>query len=249
MINSTTQVMLEYFNKYLKSCLKSNIGAKMLMSVTGVKKLQILGIVENVSETHSNVEKLVEACDLQDLDHESLTFTGDQKMGYTLCGHQGQNSTRPCMYCLALKPLTGDEDAELRTLGQIRKNYQDFEAAVGPSKKGSLHNNIAHRPLLPGPDDKLVLDCFPVPTLHVKLRAVNHMLDQLTAESMKRFGTDIVVEFCKQSHIVKKDYFGGNYEGNMVDAILKKLTRLDEKLPEDLKKFTRSLKRLGRIVS
>ena len=48
---------------------------------SGVKKLQMLGIVENVVEDYDNVSKLFKACDFSKMDHEKVTFTGDQKMG------------------------------------------------------------------------------------------------------------------------------------------------------------------------
>ena len=66
-----------------------------------------------------------------------MTYTGDQKMGYALGGHQGQNSTRPCMYCLVLGPtILGDDEGEMRTLGMNRKNYQDYLA------NGAKHNTL-----------------------------------------------------------------------------------------------------------
>ena len=221
------------------------------LKYTGVKKIQILGIAENVSESHSNVEKLVKACNLSELDHKTMTYTGDQKMGYCMSGHQGQNSTKPCMYCLVIAPLTSKDEAELRTLGLNRQNCRDFHASTSKQKLGKNHNNIVHEPLFIGPDDKLILDCFPVPALHIKLRSVNHICDHLTIQSKKKFkdadgnSIDMVLEFCKDNHIVKKNYFGGQYEGNQCNAILKQVDKLEAKLPRSLKKFTKCLGKLS----
>ena len=184
-----------------------------------------------------------------------MTYTGDQKMGYALSGHQGQNSTRPCMYCLVLGPtIQGDDEGEMRTLGMNRKNYQDYLANGAKRKEASKYNNIADEPLFIGPDEKYILDCFPPPVLHLKLRSLNHICDHLTAETKQRFkdsdgkGIDLVLNFCKDNHIVKKSYFGGQYEGNMCNAILKKVDKLEDTLPDDLKKYTRCLANLNVVV-
>ena len=140
-------------------------------------------------------------------------------MGYTMSGHQGQNRKKPCFYCLAEGPLSTNEYAELRTLGMNRKNCHDYHVDGAKLKKAMEYNNIVYQPLFIGPDEKLILDSFPPPTLHLKLRGLNHICDHLTKESKKIFkddegnGVDIVLEFCKENSIVRKDYFGGNYEG------------------------------------
>ena len=126
---------------------------------------------------------------------------------------------------------------------------------MDPTGEQAKFNNIINEPLFIGPDSKLVLDCFPPPTLHLLLRTMNHILDKLTEAGKTYFldengnGLDIVLQFAKENWIVKKSYHGGNYEGNMCLAILKKLERLVAKLPEDLKPFTNCLYNLKNVMS
>ena len=66
---------------------------------------------------------------------------------------------------------------------------------------------IINEPLFIGPDNKLILDSFPPPSLHILLRTLNHILDKLTEAGKKYFldengnVVDIVLQFAKENWI------------------------------------------------
>ena len=70
-----------------------------------------------------------------------------------------------CCYCEARNPRWNrdegvgkwQKDANLRTLGSIRKNCQDF-VEDGPNAKAMDHMSAVHQPLLKGPDNIAIID-------------------------------------------------------------------------------------------
>ena len=142
---------------------------------SGVKKLFIIALVEDISENHFNISKIFE---LMDLENIHFKFVCDLKVANILCGLQSHASKHPCCFC----DVTKDElhkRGNLRTFGSLRQNFEAFK-----SSKSSLASdffNCHEKPILPHEDDTEVLDVIPPPELHLMLGAVNHLF-----QGMKR---------------------------------------------------------------
>ena len=118
-------------------------------------------------------------------------------MEYIVTGKYGPQGKCCCYYCRVRGPLTGQEE-ELYTIGMLKEHNRQFVANNGSRLKDTqLYDNVIHAPLLSGPDYLLVLDQFPPPQLHLLLRSVNHIMENLQLNSQKLYGTDFVMDFVK----------------------------------------------------
>ena len=111
--------------------------------------------------------------------------------------------------------------------------------------KVSLNSLTEHGTVKTG---NVTINKFPPPVLHLKLMTVNHICDHLTLQTKKHCGRDLVFEFAKEESICRKSYHGGNYQGNQCNDIMKKVDKLEQKLPRKLKKFTKCLRKFKVIV-
>ena len=197
-----------------------------LFKDTGVKKLSVIELAQNIKENYDNCSTLFKENDFEELDQDNLTYCGDQKMEYCMTGKGGPTCKKCCNYCRAQTPLTGEESAawlELYTLGMLRELNREYVANGSKAKDAMHYDNVINWPLLTGPDDKLVLDMFPPPQLHLMIRIVNHILDNLSKVSKKWYGQDYVLDFVKQTGIARQDYHGGGFEGRVVNKISRKI--------------------------
>ena len=78
-------------------------------------------------------------------------------------------------------------------------------------------------PNFAGPPSQKIIDMFPPSVLHLMLRIINHICDDLSKKTKKRFRRDMVLEFAKENAIVRKSYHGGNYQGNQCKSIMRKV--------------------------
>ena len=215
---------------------------------TGVKRLALIGNAQNIKENYENVSKMYNACQISRFEGTPHTVTGDQKMLSTLCGKPNSSAKCPCGHCNAETPFDFGEGGQLYTLGDLREQHREYVFAGCPRDRQREFDNVVNWPLLHGPDTMLVLDRFPPPVLHLKLRTVNHICDKLSELTKKKCDMDIVLEFTKENWIVRKNYHGGNYQGNQCNKILANVDLLEAKLPEDLRVFTRCLRAYGFVV-
>ena len=90
----------------------------------GVNKLALLTLVEQkeegVKENHDSLSQLVEECGIKDIDHDKMTWTGDQNAVNDFCRIGNQKSKYPCVYCKARQPFGGEEEAN--TMGLLRED-------------------------------------------------------------------------------------------------------------------------------
>ena len=57
-----------------------------------------------------------------------------------------------------------------------------------------------------------MIECVPPPSLHLKLRSVNYILDECAERSVTQNGQNLVKEFAIDKGIVKKNYHSGEFE-------------------------------------
>ena len=88
----------------------------------------IIGLVENVAESHSNREKILNILKLNDLQY-FCAF--DMKLGKTFFGIESAASTHPCPWCNISKEKLQDfqTHSELRTLESIRSLANAYKTA------------------------------------------------------------------------------------------------------------------------
>ena len=181
----------------------------------GVNKLAIVGqteLVDGVTENHDSLSQLVHECGIHDIPHQSMTWTGDQKVLNDACGVGNHKSTFPCGHCMVKFPVKGDEKAELRTLGHLDDEYENFIRDGGNKKNAKKYKSVINKRFIHGPREKKVIECFPPPVLHYKLRATNYILKECAKRSQKNVKEDLVKKFAIQHSIVKKGYHGGEFE-------------------------------------
>ena len=204
---------------------------------TGVKRLTLLGAAENVKESYENVRDLYNECQIEKFQGTPHTYTGDQKILSIMCGKPNSNCKFPCCYCNAETPYGFKEDGDLYELGYLQEQNREYVFAGSPSLRQRDYENVVNYPIFAGPPSQNIIDMFPPSVLHLMLRVINHICDDLTNKTKKRFRKDIVLEFAKENAIVRKSYHGGNYQGNQCRSIMRKVDRLEAKLPGDLKVY------------
>ena len=168
--------------------------------------------VEGVKENHDSLSQLVEECGIKDVDHDKMTWTGDQKAINDFCGVGNHKSKYPCPLCKARQPFNGEEEAELRTLGDLDDQHAGFVERGSNLKYAMKFESCINKRIIHGPREKKVIECIPPPSLHLKLRSVNYILDECAARSVKVAGENLVKKFAIDKGIVKKNYHSGEFE-------------------------------------
>ena len=102
--------------------------------------------------------------------------------------------------------------------------------------------SCVNEPLITGDDDDRLLEIIPPPQLHLKLGVVNTLLATLH----KRW--NFAYTWAANEGIVRENYHGGQMEGRMCDKLLTKAHVLEERLPEDLKKFARAMSHFKNVM-
>lgn len=128
---------------------------------TGVKKLMILCLINDIPETYDNVKLLLESLLLDEI---AFTVASDLKLANILTAIQCHSCAHPCTYCDASPPWSNK--GKVRTLGRNHENYRKFHV-------NGANLNCVHPPLLNNPDETEILDLIPPPELHILLGVVN----------------------------------------------------------------------------
>ena len=216
--------------------------ASDLFKDSGIMRLQILSIVENVNESQENLETLLDLLKLDDALEGFVRFNAwDMKVRNLYFGIGTNSSTYPCTKCILPKRDFGNpkfifKGGTLRTLGSIRKNAHAYqEKAATYTGKGKLssaeYKSCEKPPLSNAPNEKLVLELDPFMVLHNILGIVNdlyNLLDKLL-ENFPISAADWAIKALK---LKREKYFGGNFKGNECDALLNNLDVLEQLLKD-----------------
>jgi hypothetical protein len=172
--------------------------------------------VENISENHFNISKILELLDLENI---HFKFFCDLKVANILCGLQSHASKHPCCYCDVAKDELHREGT-LRTFGSLRQNFEAFKASQ--TSVASNFKNCHEKPLLSQGDDTEVLDVIPPPELHLLLGAVNHLF-----QGMKRVW-DLADSWPESLHIKPAPNHGGHlFNGPACHKLLQNIDQLE----------------------
>ena len=169
-------------------------------------------LVDGVKENHDSLSQLVHECGIHDIPHDTMAWTGDQKVLNDACGIGNHKRTYPCGHCMAKFPFNGEEKAKLRTLGHLDDEHGKFVRNGGKLKNAKKFKSVINKRFMHCLIEKKVLECFPCPVLHNKLRATNYILKECTKRSKKKIKMDLVNKYAIQHSIVKNGYHGGEFE-------------------------------------
>ena len=124
---------------------------------SGVKKLLLLALTP-ISERHDNLATILDCLGIKGLEYG---VSCDLKMVLMLLGKQGASSTHACPFCTASDPWLAAGSPI--TIGSLWKDYERFHSdpeaggGGGDEKLAKHFNNVVRKPLVTGPDDKLIL--------------------------------------------------------------------------------------------
>jgi hypothetical protein len=200
---------------------------------SGVKKLFLLCVVEDVQEQYDNIAVLLHAVDISSI---HFTLACDLKLANMISGIQGHASAHPCIYCEGSHPWNAA--APMRTLGSIREKAEAFRSAGSRQQAAKHFANCVRSPLLPGADSDPLLKVVPPPELHIMLGVVNRIFDELNAA----WGEDNAYKWGHSVHVCRKLYHGGCLEGPACRRLLQKAHELRRDVPPRLRIYADALK-------
>lgn len=182
---------------------------------SGVKKLFILALTEAIQENYENVLSLWSALDINKF---IGTIAVELKRANILCGIMSHSCLFPCTWYFARKDML-HESAELRTVGNILINYNNWLMAGGDKNKAKYFMNCVGQPVLGNNDDKRIIDVVTPPALHLMLGAVNTIYSRMLAKFEDH--TLIWTKKCNVSREVTRS--GSGFNGNSCKTLLSKL--------------------------
>lgn len=109
------------------------------------------------------------------------SITVDLKMANLILGLQSHGSKHPCAFCDAENPRSASDwkVGELRTLGSIRRNLQNWRDSGSVPSRAKEFFNCVSAPLFNGEDTRLSLGLLSVPELHLLLGPTNDLVKHL----------------------------------------------------------------------
>ncbi len=199
----------------------------------GVKRLLILAIVEDVCESYSNLQALLQLLKLEEV---SFTLAVDMKLANALLGLQCASSSHPCPWCPLHRREFASLDAcsvPLRTLGTIRQNVIEYQQEVercGAARTSAANfENCVRMPLLNLPDATVVLEALPPMQLHLLLGVVNRLYKALDYQLQGQPGFGIRAEdYARALGIGASPYHGGQFTGNDCHKLLENADVLEQ---------------------
>lgn len=220
---------------------KDGIAAKTFLD-TGVKKLLIIGLGEDVQENYENVHKLWSFIDINSVLAQG-TISVDLKLANIISGLMAHSSLHPCTWCVVKKDQL-ENDAELRTIGVIIDNYLLWQENGEKLSEGKKYFNCIHKPIYTGDIDEMILDIIPPPELHLLIGLVNHMYDHLLKES-----SDAALLWAKLCHVEKEITNGGSsFNGNACKKLLNNIDILRSNCPIASLKFVKAFDHFQLVV-
>ncbi len=201
----------------LESQKKTNKKFKNDSLSSGVKKIFIISIAENISETHENIQKILKPLDLEKI---KFIVACDLKVANLLCGIQSHSSKHPCCYCDVNSEFL-EECGQYRTFGSIRTLSRMFRESK--SKDAKQFYNCTKEPILLEEDSSKFLDLIPPPELHLLIGVVNHLFS-----GMKKLWPQ-ASDWPHFLHIFPEVYHGGqSFNGPACHKLLQNVDKLEQ---------------------
>ena len=209
------------------------------LKFSGVKKLMVVAIVQNVCENFDNTKILL---DLTNLNAISFVSSVDMKMANCLLGLGTAASSYPCPWCEQPKSSFQKDyqgGHQLRTFAAIKSEALRYQEAVkrhrGQTKLSSAAFLSCERlPLLLVQDDNhQVIDVLPPMELHLLLGVLNNIYNHLDS-SLKSSNCSITAaDWSIPIGLTRSEHYGGQYNGNQCLKLLKSLDQLESLLKRE----------------
>ncbi|KAK6168741.1 hypothetical protein SNE40_019926 [Patella caerulea] len=198
---------------------------------SGVKKLLLIAITEDVKESYDNVNPIL---DLLKLDRVEFMSAFDLKLANVYLGIGTHSSTYPCPWCETAKKdfSNPNRQIKLRTLGMIRENAAKFQDEKKRHRSKNLsaaaYKSCIHEPLAKNlPDDTLVIDLLPVMELHLLLGITNRLYNHAdTILSAVEGTTYSAKDWSDQLGIRRPPLHSGEVNGNQCKRLLDNISIL-----------------------
>lgn len=183
-----------------------------------MKKLFILGLIEDSQENDENVLKLWSI-----LDPEKLKFkiASDLKLINILCGLSTHASSHPCCYCMAHKSNLG-VSGNYRSLGMCLQNFKNWKAEGIKKTNASKFNNCINPPIISGDEDDEIIYLIPSPELHIMIGVVNKLYTHMLEECQ-----DCTLQWAKMCNVTRQIRHGSpSFAGNACRKLLNSVDKL-----------------------
>ncbi|KAK6188168.1 hypothetical protein SNE40_004411 [Patella caerulea] len=196
----------------------------------GEKKLLIIAIVEAVTASYDNLTAIL---DLLGIDRVDFLAAFDMKLANVFFGLGPHSSACPCPWCELPKNQFSNPDRVivLRTLGGIRKNAAEYEAAVQKHERAKplsapAFKSCTHQPLTKNlPDETLIIDILPDMELQIFLGITNRLYDLL----LRGFSVK-ANSWSEHLAIRRPPMHGGEFNGQQCKRLLENIPVLEELL-------------------
>lgn len=190
---------------------------------SGVKKLFVIAIAQNIPENHNNINVIWERLQINKFltkDRDGTVST-DLKVANIIFGLMSHTSSHPCTWCLS-KRISLDTIGEMRTIARCNENFKEFNDANKIKKNPKKFHNSVNMPIVQS-DKELILHILPPPELHLLIGSTNHMYNHMLAEF-----SSIATMWAKQCHVYRVDVYRGvmGFEGNPCKVLLKNTDKL-----------------------
>ena len=209
----------------------------------GVRKLLIIGIVQDIAETYGNAKIILNLLGIEKIDFVIAT---DYKLVNILLGLSSHSSKFRCPYCKVpfddfCNPRRKVCQSLLRTLGDIRNWHRkyvehcqwNYPTNPAKGKKDAMDFfNCIEEPLFNLPDETYIWDILPLFELHLRLGLINNLVTELNQKWSSCTGVpDPFWNFCDTNGIKKSTYRGNALEGPQTLILLEKLDLLERSIP------------------
>ena len=221
--DSLIKVSLDGGGKFFKVCLQVMDQAESSLNVkkddylfSGVKKIFIIAIIEDIPENFFNISKILGLLNIDKIHHMIVC---DLKVANILCGLQGHASKHPCCFCEVPSDKL-HEAGPPRTLGSLQQNFEAFKAS-GKRLAADFKNSV-NEPIIQGSDQNQVLDVLAPPELHILLGVVNHLF-----QGLKKIWNQASL-WPEMLHIHPSPFQGGdNFNGPSCHKLLQHIDKLE----------------------
>ena len=190
----------------------TGLHAKGSFKDTSVKRTLILAAVENIKETHENIQLILSQ--IKNFDRIKYYICSDLKLINIISGISSCSGKYPCSYCYAEKTQLFNGDGESRTTSAIQSSASAYRIAGSIKKNAMFYGNCINEPLLPGADNERILDICASPELHLMQSIVHRIYEAMYKEWPG------VTNWLKQIHIKQTNYHHGTFVGNDCEKML-----------------------------
>ena len=210
---------------------------------TGVKKSFIVAIVEDISETYDNIQKIL--LHIHNLNCIKFFMCNDLKATAIVLGIQNANAIYPCPICEVNDlGLTHDHliKHKPRTLDSIATNAKHFKENKCKRSEARKYFSCVEQPLIPGEPDMLVGDIIVPPELHIMQGVVKHLYDNMVKE------WDGATCWLKELGLEPQKYHSGTFLGNHCHKMLQHIDELRRIAPIYVLKYVTAFETFSKVV-